>query len=99
MATQKSNPRGTHHATRRLRPEQGVAKRHRAGILLERHRPNPGCAMLQSTVILIVLSLFLGAGAWLVFLWAVRTGEFDDPEGPKHRMLMDDEDAPGDGTP
>ncbi len=52
--------------------------------------------MLQSTVILIVLSLFLGAGAWLVFLWAVRTGEFDDPEGPKHRMLMDDdpEDRP-----
>jgi cbb3-type cytochrome oxidase maturation protein len=48
----------------------------------------------QSTVILIVLSLFLGAGAWLVFLWAARRGEFDDVEGPKHRMLQDDDDGP-----
>ncbi len=50
--------------------------------------------MTQSTVILIVLSLFLGAGTWLVFLWAVRRGEFDDVEGPKHRMLDDDEPLP-----
>ena len=47
--------------------------------------------MTQSTFILIVLSLFLGTGVWLVFLWAVRKGEFDDVEGPKHRMLDDDE--------
>ncbi len=47
--------------------------------------------MLQSTVILIVLSLFIGVGAWLVFLWAVNKGEFDDIERPKYRML-DDED-------
>jgi cbb3-type cytochrome oxidase maturation protein len=44
----------------------------------------------QSTLILIVLSLFLGLGAWLVFVWAARTGEFDDVEGPKHRMLEED---------
>jgi cbb3-type cytochrome oxidase maturation protein len=47
--------------------------------------------MLKSTVILILLSLFLGAGVWLVFVWAVKRGEFDDPEGPKHRMLDDDD--------
>jgi len=47
----------------------------------------------QSTVILIILSLFLGLAAWFVFLWAVRSGEFDDPEGPKHRML-EEEDTP-----
>lgn len=46
--------------------------------------------MLSSLLILIILSLFLGTGAWLVFLWAVRKGEFDDPEGPKYRMLDDD---------
>ena len=50
--------------------------------------------MSQSTLILIVLSLFLGLAAWLVFLWAVRGGEFDDAEGPKHRMLEED-DLPG----
>lgn len=46
--------------------------------------------MLSSLTILIVLSLCLAAGTWLVFVWAVRRGEFDDPEGPKHRMLEDD---------
>jgi len=47
--------------------------------------------LLKSTLILILLSLFLGLGAWLVFVWALKKGEFDDPEGPKYRMLDDDE--------
>ena len=38
---------------------------------------------------LIFLSLCVGSGVWLFFLWAVRKGEFDDPEGPKYRMLDD----------
>jgi len=46
--------------------------------------------MLKSTLILILLSLFLGTGVWLVFTWAVKKGEFDDTEGPKFRMLEDD---------
>lgn len=46
--------------------------------------------MLSSIAILIILSLFLGTGVWLVFIWAVQKGEFDDIEGPKHRMLEDD---------
>jgi len=50
--------------------------------------------MLTSTFILIILSLFLGTGVWLVFVWAVKKGEFDDIEGPKHRMLDDDENHP-----
>jgi cbb3-type cytochrome oxidase maturation protein len=41
---------------------------------------------------LIALSLALGAAAWLFFLWTVRSGQYDDPEGPKYRMLDDDED-------
>jgi len=50
--------------------------------------------MLKSTLILIILSLCLGTGVWLVFIWAVKKGEFDDVEGPKHRMLEDDEPRP-----
>lgn len=50
--------------------------------------------MSTSTLALIFLSLCVGAGVWLVFLWAVRRGEFDDPEGPKYRMLDDDETPP-----
>ncbi len=40
---------------------------------------------------LIFLSLALGVAAWHFFLWTVRSGQYDDPEGPKHRMLDDDE--------
>jgi cbb3-type cytochrome oxidase maturation protein len=48
----------------------------------------------SSLAVLIVLSLFLGCGCWLVFIWAVKKGEFEDIERPKHRML-DDDDKPG----
>ena len=41
---------------------------------------------------LIALSLALGVAAWLFFLWSVRSGQYEDPEGPKYRMLHDDED-------
>ena len=50
--------------------------------------------MLSSVVMLIILSLFLATAVWLVFLWAVRRGEFDDAERPKYRMLDDDEPSP-----
>lgn len=48
---------------------------------------------------LIALSLVLGVAAWLLFLWSVRSGQYDDPEGPKYRMLDDDEgdEQGGDG--
>lgn len=55
--------------------------------------------MLQSTLILIILSLFVGAAVWLIFIWAVKKGEFDDIEGPKHRMLDDDDDRNPPGSP
>jgi cbb3-type cytochrome oxidase maturation protein len=43
---------------------------------------------------LVVLSLALGIGAWLFFIWSVKSGQYDDVEGPKHRMLDDEDDAP-----
>lgn len=46
--------------------------------------------MIKSIVILIVLSFFLGTAVWLIFIWAVKKGEFDDIEGPKYRMLDDE---------
>lgn len=48
---------------------------------------------------LIVLSLALGLGAWLLFMWSVRSGQYDDPEGPKYRMLDEDEDPPSRAPP
>ncbi|MEJ2361933.1 MAG: cbb3-type cytochrome oxidase assembly protein CcoS [Gammaproteobacteria bacterium] len=41
---------------------------------------------------LIPLGLVLLAVAVWAFMWAVRTGQFDDLEGPAHRILMDDDD-------
>ena len=42
--------------------------------------------------LLIVLSLVLGLGAWMFFVWTVKSGHYDDVERPKHRMLDDDDD-------
>lgn len=38
---------------------------------------------------LSVVLVFLIAG---VFLWSVRSGQYDDMEGPAYRILMDDRD-------
>jgi len=41
---------------------------------------------------LIPLGLvLLGVAIW-AFMWAVRSGQFDDLEGPAHRILMDDDE-------
>lgn len=48
--------------------------------------------MLKSILVLIILSFFLGTAAWLFFVWAVKKGSFDDMEGPKYRMLDDDDE-------
>jgi cbb3-type cytochrome oxidase maturation protein len=41
--------------------------------------------------LLIPISLALVAIIALAFLWAVRSGQFEDMEGPAHRILMDDD--------
>lgn len=68
--------------------------------------------MTFSIFLLIFLSLCAGLVGLLLFVWAVRSGQFEDIEGPKYRMLHDDEeeypesddagavgeDAPGNGA-
>ena len=47
---------------------------------------------MEILYLLIPLGLMvLGVAIW-GFLWAVKTGQFDDMEGPAHRILMDDDD-------
>jgi cbb3-type cytochrome oxidase maturation protein len=46
--------------------------------------------MLWTIIALIVLMFFIGLAAWLVFLWAAKSGQFDDVERPKHRMMDED---------
>ena len=40
---------------------------------------------------LIPLALLLGLGALVVFLWSLRSGQYDDLDGAAHRVLMDDD--------
>ncbi|NTU41840.1 MAG: cbb3-type cytochrome oxidase assembly protein CcoS [Nitrospirales bacterium] len=47
---------------------------------------------MGSLYFLIFLTIILGVAAWLIFLWAVKSGQYDDVEGPKYRMLDDDEE-------
>lgn len=42
--------------------------------------------------ILIPISLLVMAIAVGVFIWAIRSGQYEDLEGPAHRILMDDDD-------
>lgn len=54
---------------------------------------------------LIPLALFLGLLGLAAFLWALKSGQFDDLDGAAHRILFDDDDddtrsggrAPGGG--
>lgn len=41
--------------------------------------------------LLIPISLVLVTLIALVLLWAVKHGQFEDMEGPAHRILMDDD--------
>lgn len=43
-------------------------------------------------VILIPVSLILGITGLLAFFWALKTRQFDDPEGDSHRVLRTDYD-------
>ena len=46
---------------------------------------------MEALYLLIPLSIALVYAIGLVFWWAVRSGQFDDLEGPAHRILSDDE--------
>ena len=48
---------------------------------------------MWSMFLLIILTLGAGFVGWLFFLWAVKSGQYDDIEGPKYRMLDDEEDT------
>ena len=45
---------------------------------------------MSALIWLILLSLVIGTGALGLFLWALRSGQYDDPEGAAQRILFDD---------
>lgn len=46
---------------------------------------------MEILYLLIPLSVVLVFLIGVAFWWSVRSGQFDDLEGPGHRVLMDDD--------
>jgi cbb3-type cytochrome oxidase maturation protein len=47
---------------------------------------------MEILYLLIPIALIFVAIAIAAFVWAGKSGQFDDLEGPAHRILMDDDD-------
>lgn len=47
---------------------------------------------MEMLVYLIPISLFLGGLGLVAFFWALRSKQFEDPEGDSQRFLSDDWD-------
>lgn len=47
---------------------------------------------MTGLLFLIPIALFLGSLGLLAFLWALRTGQYDDLDGAAERILHDDDD-------
>jgi cbb3-type cytochrome oxidase maturation protein len=62
-------------------------------------------AAMSGLLYLIPAALFLGACGLAAFMWAMRSGQFDDLDGAAHRVLFDEDPQAGnsdgkpDGTP
>ena len=50
---------------------------------------------MSMLIYLIPVALFLGALALVSFLWAVRSGQYEDLDGAAERVLFDDRDETG----
>jgi cbb3-type cytochrome oxidase maturation protein len=46
---------------------------------------------MDSLMVLIPAALLLGLMALAAFLWALRDGQYDDPDGAAGRILFDDD--------
>lgn len=49
---------------------------------------------METIFVLLPLAVLIAGIALALFVWAARSGQFDDLETPAVRMLFDDEPAP-----
>ncbi len=50
-------------------------------------------------LVLIPVALFLGLLGLAAFLWALRSGQFEDLDGAANRILFDDDNPPPGESP
>jgi len=53
---------------------------------------------VNALVLLLPAALGLGLIGLAAFLWALKSGQFDDLDGAAVRALFSDDDQPDDGT-
>ena len=49
---------------------------------------------MEILYLLVPLAVIIAGVIVWAFLWSIRSGQFDDLEGPAHRILMDEDDKP-----
>lgn len=49
---------------------------------------------MNGVLLLMPIALLLGLTGLVAFMWSLRNGQFDDPDGAAMRILIDDEDEP-----
>lgn len=48
---------------------------------------------MTNLLMLIPVALVLGGLGLVAFLWALKSGQFDDLDGAAHRILFEDDEA------
>lgn len=49
---------------------------------------------MESVYLLVPISVILVFGIAAAFWWSVKSGQFDDMEGPGFKVLMEDDEVP-----
>ncbi len=49
---------------------------------------------MTGLLLLVPIALLLGLSGLAAFFWALRDGQFDDPDGAAARILIDEDDEP-----
>ncbi|MCB2062995.1 MAG: cbb3-type cytochrome oxidase assembly protein CcoS [Novosphingobium sp.] len=50
---------------------------------------------MTGLLLLVPVALLLGLMGLAAFFWALRNGQFDDPDGSAARILIDEDDEQG----
>ncbi|MCG6168197.1 cbb3-type cytochrome oxidase assembly protein CcoS [Leptospira sanjuanensis] len=46
---------------------------------------------MNALYLTIPMAMLIALGALVVFFWSLKSGQYEDIEGPKYRMLFDDD--------
>lgn len=47
---------------------------------------------MEIMIVLIPVAVFMGLVGLFAFFWSLKSGQYEDLEGAKHRILIDDDE-------